>query len=61
MLASILAAGTDVFGLILNSLTFATVVPEILNDISRVISFGVGRTNEERVEDELFDDGGCVA
>src|SRR3954468_10573218 len=28
----------------------------ILKDISRVVSFGSGRTNEERVEHELFDD-----
>ena len=26
----------------------------ILNDISRVVSFGVGRTNDERVDHELF-------
>lgn len=32
-------------------------VPDILADVRRVISFGVGRTNEERVEHELFDDG----
>jgi len=32
-------------------------VPDILADIRRVISFGVGRNNEERVEHELFDDG----
>ncbi len=30
--------------------------PEILADIKRVISFGVGRTNDERVEHALFDD-----
>jgi tRNA-splicing ligase RtcB (3'-phosphate/5'-hydroxy nucleic acid ligase) len=29
----------------------------IIKDVSRIISFGVGRTNEERVEHELFDDG----
>jgi tRNA-splicing ligase RtcB (3'-phosphate/5'-hydroxy nucleic acid ligase) len=29
----------------------------IIRDVSRVISFGVGRTNEERVEHDLFDDG----
>jgi tRNA-splicing ligase RtcB (3'-phosphate/5'-hydroxy nucleic acid ligase) len=29
---------------------------EIIRDISRTISFGVGRTNEERVDAELFDD-----
>src|SRR4051794_2845383 len=32
-------------------------VGQIINDVSRTISFGVGRTNEERVEHELFDDG----
>ncbi len=32
-------------------------VGEIIRDVSRVISFGVGRTNEERVEHGLFDDG----
>jgi tRNA-splicing ligase RtcB (3'-phosphate/5'-hydroxy nucleic acid ligase) len=31
-------------------------VPNILADIRKTISFGVGRTNEERVEHELFDD-----
>lgn len=31
-------------------------VGPILADVQRVISFGVGRTNEERVEHELFDD-----
>ena len=30
---------------------------EIAKDIARIISFGVGRTNEERVEHDLFDDG----
>jgi tRNA-splicing ligase RtcB len=29
----------------------------ILDDVRKVISFGVGRVNEERVEHELFDDG----
>ena len=29
---------------------------EIIRDVSTVISFGVGRTNDERVEAELFDD-----
>lgn len=28
----------------------------IIKDVSRIISFGVGRTNEERVEHQLFDD-----
>src|SRR3954453_20569710 len=28
----------------------------IIKDVSRVISFGVGRTNDERVDAELFDD-----
>jgi tRNA-splicing ligase RtcB len=32
-------------------------VGAIIKDVSRVISFGVGRTNEERVEHDLFDDG----
>ena len=32
-------------------------IPEILADVRKVISFGIGRTNEERVEHELFDDG----
>src|SRR5262245_54290539 len=31
-------------------------VGTIIKDVSLVISFGVGRTNEERVEHELFDD-----
>jgi tRNA-splicing ligase RtcB len=31
-------------------------VPLILGDIRKVISFGVGRTNDERVEHALFDD-----
>src|SRR5258705_3565947 len=31
-------------------------VGQIIKDVSRTISFGVGRTNEERVEHELFDD-----
>lgn len=30
-------------------------ISEILTDISRVVSFGVGRKNDERVEHELFD------
>src|SRR5712672_4593052 len=29
----------------------------IIRDVYRIISFGVGRTNEERVEHHLFDDG----
>ena len=29
---------------------------EIIRDVSKVISFGIGRTNDERVEAELFDD-----
>ena len=32
-------------------------VGEIIRDVAKVISFGVGRTNEERVEHALFDDG----
>src|SRR5260370_26251717 len=31
-------------------------VGTIIKDVSSVISFGIGRTNEERVEHELFDD-----
>ena len=31
-------------------------VGPIIKDVTRTISFGVGRTNEERVEHELFDD-----
>jgi tRNA-splicing ligase RtcB (3'-phosphate/5'-hydroxy nucleic acid ligase) len=31
-------------------------VGDIIRDVSKVISFGVGRTNEERVEHSLFDD-----
>jgi tRNA-splicing ligase RtcB len=34
----------------------ANTVPLILKDVQRVISFGIGRTNDERVEHELFDD-----
>jgi tRNA-splicing ligase RtcB len=32
-------------------------VGAIIRDVASVISFGVGRTNDERVEHELFDDG----
>ena len=32
-------------------------VGDIIRDVSRVISFGIGRSNEERVEHALFDDG----
>jgi tRNA-splicing ligase RtcB len=32
-------------------------VPTIAEDIHSIISFGVGRTNDERVDHELFDDG----
>jgi tRNA-splicing ligase RtcB len=32
-------------------------VGAIIKDVARVISFGVGRSNEERVEHQLFDDG----
>jgi tRNA-splicing ligase RtcB len=32
-------------------------VGSIIRDVSKVISFGIGRTNEERVEHQLFDDG----
>ncbi|HYF07297.1 MAG TPA: RtcB family protein, partial [Acetobacteraceae bacterium] len=31
-------------------------VPEILGDIRRAVSFGVGRANKERAEHKLFDD-----
>lgn len=31
-------------------------VGEIIRDVARTISFGVGRTNDERVEHEMFDD-----
>jgi len=30
-------------------------IPEIIRDVQRIISFGVGRTNDERVEHALFD------
>jgi tRNA-splicing ligase RtcB (3'-phosphate/5'-hydroxy nucleic acid ligase) len=33
------------------------VVREIISDVHHTISFGVGRTNNERVEHHLFDDG----
>jgi tRNA-splicing ligase RtcB (3'-phosphate/5'-hydroxy nucleic acid ligase) len=39
---------------------FATIqdkVGAIIKDVARVISFGVGRSNDERVEHQLFDDG----
>ena len=32
-------------------------VGTIIRDVAKVISFGIGRTNEERVEHEMFDDG----
>lgn len=32
-------------------------IPTITRDISQAISFGVGRTNQEKVEHALFDDG----
>jgi tRNA-splicing ligase RtcB (3'-phosphate/5'-hydroxy nucleic acid ligase) len=35
----------------------SAIVPTIARDIAKIISFGVGRTNAERVEHELFDDG----
>ncbi|MBR1218939.1 RtcB family protein [Bradyrhizobium sp. U87765 SZCCT0131] len=40
--------------------TFAAIedrIGEIVHDIARVISFGIGRSNSERVEHDLFDDG----
>src|SRR6266852_1269941 len=36
--------------------TIADQVSPIIKDVARVISFGLGRTNDERVEHELFDD-----
>jgi tRNA-splicing ligase RtcB len=30
-------------------------IPQIIHDVKKVISFGVGRTNDEKVEHELFD------
>jgi tRNA-splicing ligase RtcB len=36
--------------------TIADRVGPIIKDVAQVISFGLGRTNEERVEHELFDD-----
>jgi len=35
----------------------SSIVPTIIRDVARVISFGIGRANAERVEHELFDDG----
>src|SRR5690349_2377895 len=32
-------------------------IGDIIKDVARTISFGIGRTNEERVEHDLFDDG----
>src|SRR6202035_6055174 len=37
--------------------TIGSIVPTIIRDVARVISFGVGRANAERGEHELFDDG----
>lgn len=34
----------------------AAKAPDILRDVSRVISFGIGRSNSDRVEHALFDD-----
>lgn len=31
-------------------------VPEIIRDVARIISFGIGRSNAEKVDHELFDD-----
>ena len=36
--------------------TIADRVGPIIKDVAQIISFGLGRTNEERVEHELFDD-----
>jgi len=35
----------------------SAIVPMITKDIARIISFGVGRTNDEKVEHSLFDNG----
>jgi tRNA-splicing ligase RtcB len=35
----------------------AAIVPTIARDIAKIISFGVGRSNAERVDHTLFDDG----
>ncbi|HEX9214701.1 MAG TPA: RtcB family protein [Bradyrhizobium sp.] len=35
----------------------AGLVPTIIRDVGKVISFGVGRANAERAEHDLFDDG----
>src|SRR5919198_1142034 len=35
----------------------ANIVPTIIRDVAKTISFGVGRANAERAEHELFDDG----
>jgi tRNA-splicing ligase RtcB (3'-phosphate/5'-hydroxy nucleic acid ligase) len=35
----------------------AAIVPTIARDIAKIISFGIGRSNAERVEHMLFDDG----
>jgi len=35
----------------------ASLVPTIIRDVARTISFGVGRANAERAEHDLFDDG----
>jgi tRNA-splicing ligase RtcB len=35
----------------------SAIVPTIARDIAKIISFGVGRTNAEKVEHQLFDDG----
>ncbi|MBV9064010.1 MAG: RtcB family protein, partial [Alphaproteobacteria bacterium] len=35
----------------------SAIVPTIIRDVAKLISFGVGRANAERVEHELFDDG----
>ncbi|MGV7213603.1 RtcB family protein [Bradyrhizobium sp. UFLA05-112] len=35
----------------------SAIVPTIIRDVAKTISFGVGRANAERAEQELFDDG----
>jgi tRNA-splicing ligase RtcB (3'-phosphate/5'-hydroxy nucleic acid ligase) len=59
---SISGAGFDIdcgnmaVGLDVPFSTIADRVGPIVKDVAQVISFGLGRTNEERVEHELFDD-----
>ncbi|MDP9005136.1 MAG: RtcB family protein, partial [Verrucomicrobiota bacterium] len=39
-----------------NRSQFAAAMEEIMDDVVRDISFGVGRTNRTRIDHELFDD-----